>query len=583
MRASHFHRPSRHLAFATGVGLLTMLVACPDMLCQDNVFLPPVPQACRTVQVPKKIDVQRAADILFVIDNSGSMSEEQENLRKNASSICDGEPNCANNCDTAQKVADLKEFMLQGEGRGLAPDQWEQQLGAVGKQFKDTLEDCGFIERLLLFDNDFQIGIITTDDGEADIAGGLDRCQAPIPSGRQQPEPQRGCLQGRLGVNESRIIRPTDGDIGLIARKFRETIRNVGVCGSGFEEGLDSVKSFLNPDVEPADTSCEAERSQFLRQAQCLKVDGGTACQLGPDGQPLMGPTPKLVVILLSDEEDCTHHDVDGGINEARLQDSARCYSQPEQLRPVDEFTGYLRSLKPEPGLVSVAAIIAGYNDDTGFVSGDCRCNGEGAGAAPVQSCFAPHGASVSQFECGFQAANNFCGTLPNIENMPPQRPDAGHGQCCTADKGDRYATFARGMEPGSFLLDSICNQNYAETMIRIANLINEAGVVPLGEKPASARQLVVQMKRTPEGEFENVPLAVDAWTRSGPEYLSCTGCPCKSDAGSCPSDVTCDGFSLIDNCTTVKFHGSWVPAAGAEVVVSFLGQNQDEGPKCQQ
>ncbi|MEW5853499.1 MAG: hypothetical protein AB2A00_32280 [Myxococcota bacterium] len=572
----------RRLGVPVAVALLSMLVACPELVCQDSVFLPPVPQACRTVQVPKKIDVQRAADILFVIDNSGSMSEEQENLRRNASSICENGMDCdpANDCNTAQKVAELKRFMLEGEGRGLPPEQWEAQLGGTGRQFKDTLDDCGFIERLLLFDNDFQIGIITTDDGDADLALGAAACTAPIPSGRTEGVPQRGCLQGRLGVNEPRIIRPTDGDIAFIARKFRETIQNIGVCGSGVEEGLDSVKSFLSPDIPAAATSCEAERSQFLRQAQCLKVDGGTACQVGPDGQPRMGPTPKLVTIVLSDEEDCTHFDAEGGIESAQ-GDANRCYAEPEQLRPVEEFSAFLRALKPEPGLVSVAAIVAGTNDGNGtFISGGCRCNGDAANAPPVTACHPPRGSSVFPSVCGAQEPNEFCGSLPNsatMETPPPQ-------QCCTADPGDRYVQFARAMEPGSFLLDSICNQSYADTMIRIANLINESGVIPLGEKPASARQFVVQIKRSDDGDYVSVPLAgarSEGWDRASEKYLSCTGCPCKVDG--CDPNVECDGFSLVDDCTTVKLHGSWVPPVGAEVVVSFLGQNQADGPKCQE
>ena len=60
-----------------GSGLV--MVACPN----DHVFLP-IPQ-CTTAVIEEATPaaITKAADILIVVDNSGSMCEEQENLVAN--------------------------------------------------------------------------------------------------------------------------------------------------------------------------------------------------------------------------------------------------------------------------------------------------------------------------------------------------------------------------------------------------------------------------------------------------------------------------------------------------------------------
>ncbi|MEW5849465.1 MAG: hypothetical protein AB2A00_11660 [Myxococcota bacterium] len=387
-------------------------------------------------------------DILFVVDNSGSMAEEQAALQEVIAGQCAPGGDCAGRCDTPQEVEALRAFMAHEDVRGLPPERWESVAGTQGAEFAATWSGCHFLERLLAAGVDFQIGVITTDDGEQDNVGGP-FC-VPPDSGRTGGVFQRGCLQGRWNVDEPRLVRSSDGDVAFLSRKLREIISNVGTCGSGFEEGLDSIRAFLDPAVTPADASCDAERSAFLRHASAAS------------------PEPRLVVVILSDENDCTHYDREDGINETRMAETSRCYSDADELRPVSEFVGFLQGLKPSPSLLNIAAIVAGTRDNDGsFVSGDCRCNGSAPGAYPILQCTPAHGASISVVECGEPVANAYCGQLPFHED-PAGGPTA--QDCCTGDRADRYVGLALGPGNGPAFLDSICGHTYEKVLAELAN-----------------------------------------------------------------------------------------------------------------
>ncbi|MBI5494276.1 MAG: VWA domain-containing protein [Deltaproteobacteria bacterium] len=577
MKTRTFNR-SAGLALALCAGALASVPACSGgcelpLFGQSHVFDAPMPSGCRTVQIPKKVDINRAADILFVIDNSGSMTEEQDNLARNASAYQQG-----GECDLAlhsSAVDDLKVFMTTGAGRGYAPESWGSLPN--GPAMKAIYDDCGFIERLQLYDNDFQIGIITTD--QRDLEGfqhtdGTYFCPNNPPSfefpGGRSPLPQRGCLQPIPG-QANKIIRPSDGSIATISQRFRDAVRSVSVCGSPVEEGLGSIRGFLTASTLRADPSCSADLTQFLRPADCLKADGG-ACLTGSDGQPVPGPEKKLVVILLSDEEDCSNLDSpDGGPRTSDYTSAKECYTETQFLVNTSEYVGFLRSLKPEASLVSMAAIVGGNKTGPArgdFSAGDCRCNGSAANAAPELVCSPVYGNSIQARLCGSAVANQFCGTLTNS-----QLGDGGvvNPPCCTADRGNRYVAVARGMEPGNYILDSICAQTYKSTMIDIANLINETDVLSLGEVAPDPTQLVVEVKKSAGGDWEAIP----PWTdRTSQAFRDCNGC--TGDATQCSH-----GFAMISGCSQVKFLGSDIPPQGSEVRVSFLGRAADGAPKC--
>ena len=59
-----------------------------------------------------------------------------------------------------------------------------------------------------------------------------------------------------------------------------------------------------------------------------------------------------LMVIAVTDEEDCSDHGALDGEN------AKECYRQPERLAPVDDFVGVLKTLKSAPDMVQINGII---------------------------------------------------------------------------------------------------------------------------------------------------------------------------------------------------------------------------------
>lgn len=102
---------------------------------------------------------------------------------------------------------------------------------------------------------------------------------------------------------------------------FPELAR-VGIGGSDKEKGLEAAAYALSP------TMTSGPNAGFLR----------------PDAQ--------LLVVVVSDEEDCS----DEGALEG--EPAAECYLRPEQLVPVSELVSDLRDVKREDDMVQLGAIV---------------------------------------------------------------------------------------------------------------------------------------------------------------------------------------------------------------------------------
>jgi hypothetical protein len=177
-------------------------------------------------------------DILWVVDNSYSMLEEQEAL-----------------------VAGFNSFASQLEASGTV----------------------------------FQLGIISTDYDYEDA--------------------ERGAL-----IGDPPFLTNADPDY---ESQFT-TRAQVGVTGSDKEKGLEAALGALHPTMVTA----------------------------GGPNDGFIRPSAELLVIWVSDEDDCS----DGGTLEG--QDGVTCYTEWNQLTPVEEAVEELRDLKDDRSLVSVGAIV---------------------------------------------------------------------------------------------------------------------------------------------------------------------------------------------------------------------------------
>ncbi|MCP4498664.1 MAG: hypothetical protein GY822_01700 [Deltaproteobacteria bacterium] len=378
-----------------------LLTLAPVFLgaCNDHVFRE-VNNICSPTATPKEEQAEDIpADILLVVDNSGSMCEEQENLVRNF---------FRDECP----ITDWANIPV--EYKNPTPE-----TVAVLSQ------SCGFIQILATYDNDFRIGVVSTDatlcDNRLDTAFSTNEMSPhfcgvnPEPWGRR---PQRGCLQADPAA-EKKFIQNGDPDIQAT---FAAMINRVQTHGSPFERGLDAMRILLDDEADKH-PDCQNDGSDFLRE------------------------DARLVVIIISDEDDCSHSDgagfLDENASETTCEESqppwqlappnplpSNCYdsSQREKLTAVSEYVDFLNTLKG-PDKVSVAVIAGSTSAENGvLISAGCKVGDEASGnpGSPDGNCRPPGGQS------------NFTQNVGDICH-----PDHEGEVCCDADPGTRYYAFA--------------------------------------------------------------------------------------------------------------------------------------------
>jgi hypothetical protein len=540
--------PSLRLVVLSACALSVVATAS----CNRRVFELVEPTCDATIASDVDIPTEKAADILIVVDNSGSMAEEQANLKENfinARVDGSGVPECPIDpqrlaefatCDT-DAPSDLCEF-ANPSAEDLSPG--DPQAGVA----PGRLSRCGFIQVLAAFENDFRVGVITTDVGICDNRssgaqgggfcennGELDECSvvddsgAPLGGGWGY-RPQRGCLQpnGPPGTRLKVIARSdlTDdaADNDDIGDRFGATLDNIRTFGTAFERGLDAMQLFLDPATE-RDPSCDGDLQDFLR------------------------PEAKLVVIFLTDEEDCSRLPDDNdqfvdnegdAISEFSGEScdefvdhfnnkAAFCYANEERLTPVERYAEFLKTVKARSSDISIATIAGAVTDADGKTVADgCFTRG----GEPDRACYQSGGKSNSI------AAGQDC------SDSPPQEKTCRKNQtvrctddsqcadgdvcvsvfdergcvddngsvtcekpCCVADAGDRYFALADQF-PDNSVKDSICFGSFRQTMIKIAVEIGDVESVQLAEPPADPALVFVEKAPADSNEYAIVPRA---------------------------------------------------------------------------
>ncbi len=397
--------PFRLLRLALVAALLT---AAPLAGCEVEVGI-----GDRRLPLAAADEVEPGAlDILFVIDSSGSMCEEQASL---ALSFYD--PDCP-----IEDLLDVPDALLQPTPGVL------EALTPV----------CGFSQILAAYDRDFRVGVVTTDvsdcDNDFDQASTGFCSFAAADAAHWGRRPQRGCLVAPPGA-EKKFVERTDDDV---VGRFIDTLQGVGVYGTGFERGLDAAQAFLDPTIDKA-VGCEDDAASFLR-------DGA-----------------KLLIVFVTDEDDCSHDDGAFGYDATRDDtcegtagsapfDAKECYSRRELLAPVQRYADFFRSVKgpDRAGDVQVAVIAGGvYVEQDELVAAGCRAGEEGIDAV----CTTTDGSSTNPSLCD-----------PDV---------VGDGTpCCTADPGSRYFELQRALvapdadEDDTALAESICSDQYQDAMV---------------------------------------------------------------------------------------------------------------------
>jgi hypothetical protein len=539
--------------------------------CNRRVFEQVEPTCDPTIASDVDIPIEKAADILIVVDNSNSMREEQENLAGNFLN-----PN-TNECPIG--VNDLADFAGCKEANPPAVcafvNPTAEQLGPGGE-----LSGCGFIQILAAYENDFRVGVITTDVGVCDnrspsALGGAHCTQAgPPPECTVQDtcdavvqrcvgdnsrtctsdgecgltwgfRPQRGCLQpnGPPGT-EFKVIARSDledtlGSNDDIGGRFTQTLNNISTNGSGFERGLDAMRDFIDAsNVDTRDEGCKNDLANFLRE------------------------DAKLVVIFLTDEQDCSRLPGNDSMPDEFADDicgiaptpagvsAADCYDAFDNgtLSPVSEYADFLRKQKKNADDISIAVIAGGTRDGDATVADGCT---QDAGQ-PVGDCWQSHGKS----------GTNACSATPSDPDVRRERgclDDNGNLKacdlaCCQADSGSRYFDLADAF-PQQSIKDSICYASFRETMIKIAVKIGDVESVRLAEAPADDALIFVEKAPRDSDDFELVTrIAADVCQTADGWYL---------DAAN-PADIR------------VRFCGDTRPGPGERIRVRAKGVGAD-------
>jgi len=254
--------------------------------------------------IPPKCATPAPVDVLFVIDNSSSMGEEQEALARELPAFVtalidpadrdgDGEPDW-------EPVPDLHLGVITVD------------MGTGGYTVPTCTEP--------MFGDD---GILRT-DGNTAISG----CMATYPA----------FLTARAG----------ESDPATVAADFR-CVAQMGTGGCGFEQQLEAMLKALTPSTS----------SVRFFDGTTGHADGANAGFLREDSH--------LAVVVLTDEEDCSASDTElFDITSPRFTENLnlRCFEHPEALHPVERFVEGLLALRSDqPNLLSYS-LIAGVPRD---------------------------------------------------------------------------------------------------------------------------------------------------------------------------------------------------------------------------
>ena len=505
------------------VGLGISSVAGTVSCFNSHVF--DIIDSCQVAQESIQVPIQptNAADILIVVDNSGSMCEEQANLVENF--FNDQQTNGTFECPLADPA-------LRDEER------FKNPLESV---VNSELAECGFIQILSAYDNDFRVGVITTDVGPCDNRFGIadDPNQATHPNNCKQMaqvgwnrKPQRGCLQAPVAW-EQKFLTPETENIG---EQFASLLDNVQTFGSGFERGLDAMRIFLDPNSDRHE-SCASDRDDFIRQ------------------------DASLLIIFLTDEDDCSHEDIaafpdenaaegcEGNETFPETRDppvsSAFCYDKVGSLTPVSAYSQFLQNYKGNTGDVRIAVIAGGVFDaENSTVAQGCRV----VDGAPSGLCTPSRG--TSNYTIG--------GALCDPANLDAQ----GLPACCEADPGSRYYSLAEDIGANNAFTDSICFASFRDTMRELAQFAAKVESYTLDEPPQIPEALQVEIIRSGSGGVAT---------------------PINRIPDDDPDPEGGDGWFLEEDRRTIRFYGSATPQPGDDIRIFVLRETSEDtgGNRC--
>ncbi|MDQ3035855.1 MAG: hypothetical protein M3Y87_25855 [Myxococcota bacterium] len=304
---------SRHLRTALVIASIGVL----GMGCFERALRPVNP--CTRSRAGDNIRVESVdqVDLLFMIDNSNSMTEEQASL-------------------TAE-LPDLVQVLASGD-RGL-----------------DGVQDFQPVRSL-------HIGVITSDMG----VGGHDvpTCDggtfgAMFGDDGVLLTRGRTAIPGCIATYPSIFQFERDRDDPLTFATDVACVANAGVGGCGFEQQLEAVLKAISPSTPQAWTVPGYVPPVFF---------GSSSGHADRSNMGFVRENSALAIILVTDEEDCSASNPDifnpGSATFSGTDLNLRCFTYPEATHPVERYIrgvdghGGLLGLRQNPNLLIFAGIV---------------------------------------------------------------------------------------------------------------------------------------------------------------------------------------------------------------------------------
>jgi len=294
-------RPARRTGRWT---LIPWLVGLAVAGCQDRDRRPPDP--CTIFASVENVgsDNIRDVDLLFVVDNTNSMTEEQLAL--------------------AREIPNLVRTLASGDETNPAtgmPDGWQ---------------DFPPVRTL-------HVGVITSDMGTGGFL--VPSCMASPDVGDDGILQTRGnvTIRGCMATYPSFLeFRPAEGGDPVAFASDVECVAVLGTSGCGFQQPLEATLKALTPSTSP------------------ITFAGGTVGHADGANAGFLRHDSLLAIIMVTDGDDCSALDSDlFNPSSTRYPGdrNLRCFQYPEALHPVQRYVDGLLATREDPDLLVFAAI----------------------------------------------------------------------------------------------------------------------------------------------------------------------------------------------------------------------------------
>lgn len=398
----------------------------------------------------------RAVDVLFMIDNSGSMTQEQTKLVQVIDEFL--AVLATGKLDPARDNPDV------APARSLHVGVISSDMGVNGAPPQKSCGALSFVptERNTPGTQEFRVKPLG-DDGvlQTSTAVAVDGVWASLMPSTELPQQivagDPACASVTLPEGQRFVAFGPDDPVDERAKQFR-CIARLGKNGCGLEQQLEAVLKAVTPIDSPIKFSASASNG--------VPSSGhGDALVQGHSGGPNAGflrPESVLVVVILSDEEDCSAPDASRALFDANStavagEINVRCGLSDNQnlLFPIARYVDGLRALKPAAyqDRIIVASIVG--------VPLKENLGGGGAvsGSAPIQ-------AVLDRDDMQFKVQRNAANTAD--EPVPTCISPAGDGN---AAPGRRFLALTKAFGDNG-VVGSICEPTYAPLLSVVADRV---------------------------------------------------------------------------------------------------------------